>query len=48
MGWMELQGWIRALNRSRARQEPDPEHWTDASRDNFDELAAKRRELRGG
>jgi hypothetical protein len=47
MGWLELQGWIRAINRHREGGEPDPEKWTPASRDNFQDLDAQRRALRG-
>jgi hypothetical protein len=40
-------GWVRAMNRRRQAQQPNPDRWTEPSRRNFDELAAKRDKMRG-
>jgi hypothetical protein len=47
MGWRQLCAWQRAMIRSQQGDEPDPDRWTDASNANFDELRAKRDQLRG-
>lgn len=51
MGWGELRAWLavrtRQLEEAAKAHEPDPDRWTPASRDNFADLDAKRRQMRG-
>jgi len=47
MGWRELRAWLAVMNRQVEGDQPNPHAWTPQSRQNFDELDRKRRELRG-
>lgn len=48
MGWREFQAWLAQMTRDRKGPEPDPGSWDDpVSRENFDELAERRRKRRG-
>lgn len=47
MGWLELKAWVAVVRRQQEGPEPDPDHWTPTSEQNFDELHRKREELRG-
>jgi len=52
MGWIELRGWLREMNRSRlvdAKQyQADPDSWDGAENDSFwAEQRAKQDRMRG-
>jgi hypothetical protein len=46
IGWREFRGYMRVMREEARASGPDPERWTDASRDNIrslDELRERRR-----
>jgi hypothetical protein len=47
MGWCELRGWIRELNRQRSAKETNPDSWAGRESDPFwsamDQKRARRR-----
>lgn len=47
MGWRELRAWLAVMGRQHQVGRPDPHKWSQASRENFAELDAKRRQMRG-
>lgn len=51
MGWLELFQWVGTMNRQMNREfeatQPNPHAWSQVSRENFEDLDAKRRKLRG-